>query len=61
MTSTMKTEAHRIVDQLPNDATWDDLMDQIYVRIMVDPGIEESRRGEFVSTEEVRREFGLHP
>jgi hypothetical protein len=28
----IKEEAHRIVDQLPENSTWDDLMHEIYVR-----------------------------
>ncbi|MFT5496649.1 MAG: hypothetical protein ACI9TH_002049 [Kiritimatiellia bacterium] len=27
-----KDEAHKLIDQLPATATWDDLMHQIYVR-----------------------------
>ena len=27
-----KDEAHKLIDQLPADATWEDLMEQIYVR-----------------------------
>ena len=28
----LKQEAHRLIEQLPEDATWDDLMYQLYVR-----------------------------
>ena len=28
----LKQEAHRLVDRLPPDASWDDLMYEVYVR-----------------------------
>ena len=30
--TSVKFEARRLVEQLPDDATWDDLMYEIYVR-----------------------------
>ena len=29
----IKDEAHRLVDQLPKDSTWDDLMHEIYIML----------------------------
>ena len=36
-----KEDAHKLVDQLPPNATWDDLMHEIYVRETIDKGIED--------------------
>jgi predicted transcriptional regulator len=58
-TSTVKEEARRMVEQLPGDATWDDLLYEIYVRQSVEAGLEDCRQGRTVSTEEVRRRLGL--
>jgi hypothetical protein len=33
-----KREAHQIVDRLPERATWDDLMHEIYVREVIKKG-----------------------
>ena len=33
-----KETAHRLVDELPNTATWDDLMRSIYVRQTIESG-----------------------
>jgi hypothetical protein len=33
-----KDEAHKIVDRMPFNATWDDLMREIYVRDAVERG-----------------------
>jgi len=38
----IKEEAHRLVGQLSEDATWDDLMYQIYVRQNIEAGLADS-------------------
>jgi hypothetical protein len=55
----LKEEARRLVEKLPADATWDDLMYQIYVRQAIDAGLEDSEGGRTVDVKEVRRRFGL--
>jgi hypothetical protein len=57
--SCVKAEARQIVDRLPDDATWDDLMYEIYVRQAVDAGLKDSRDGRTISVEEVRQQLGL--
>jgi hypothetical protein len=60
-TSTIKSEARRLIDQLPEDATWEDLMDEIYVRQAIEAGLEDSRNGRTLPVAEVRKQFGLAP
>ena len=55
----IKTEAQRLVDQLPADATWDDLMYKIYVRQAVEAGLEDSEAGRTTDVKDVRAQFGL--
>ena len=55
----VKDEARRLVERLPDDATWDDLMHEIYVRQAIDAGLEDSRAGRLTSVAEVRTRFGL--
>jgi hypothetical protein len=57
--TTIKTEARRIVDQLPDDASWEDLVYQIYVRQSIEAGLRDSAAGRVESVAEVRRSFGL--
>ena len=57
--ASIKTEAQRLVDQLPVDATWDDLMYEIYVRQAVEAGLEDSDAGRTIDVKEVRAQFGL--
>ena len=59
MTNNIKEEAHRLVENLPEEATWDDLMYQIYVRQAIEAGIEDIEAGRTVGTKEVRVMFGL--
>lgn len=59
MSTQLKEEAVRIVESLPDDATWDDLMYAIYVRQAIEEGMAESDAGLGVTSEEVRRKFGL--
>jgi predicted transcriptional regulator len=57
--ATVRDEARRLVDQLPDDATWEDVLYQIYVRQSVEAGLEDVRAGRLISTAEVRRRLGL--
>jgi hypothetical protein len=61
MTSTIKEEARRMIDRLPDDATWEDLQYEIYFRQEVERGLKDSKEGRTISTEELRRELGMDP
>lgn len=54
-----KDEAHRIVDLMPPDATWDDLMREIYIREVIERGLADSRSGRTTEVKEVRAKYGL--
>ena len=58
-TATVKDEARRLVERLPDDATWEDLQYQIYFRQAVEAGLKDSAEGRVVSLDEARRRFGL--
>ena len=55
----VKEEARRLVENLPEDVTWDDLMYQIYVRQTIEAGLADSDAGRVTEVEKVRKEFGL--
>ena len=57
--TSIKVEARRIVDALPSNATWEDLMYQIYVHQSIEAGLEDSKAGRTVDVNEVRARFGL--
>jgi hypothetical protein len=55
----IKQEAHRLLENLPEKATWEDLMYRIYIREAIDAGIKDSDEGRTVDVKEVRKRFGL--
>ena len=55
----VKEEARRLIELLPDDATWDDLMHEIYVRQAIEAGLEDSREGRVTSVEDARARLGL--
>ena len=57
--SSVKAEALRLVERLPDDATWEDLQYEIYVRQAIAAGLKDSREGRTVPLAEARRRFGL--
>jgi predicted transcriptional regulator len=57
----MKEEAIRLVEQLPEEFSWDDLMHEIYVRKAIEAGMADSEAGRTVPVEELRARFGLEP
>lgn len=59
-TTLQKEEAHKIIDKLPHDATWDDLIREIYVRQTIEQGLEDSNSGRTKDVQEVRAKYGLH-
>lgn len=58
-TNDIRGAAHRLVDELPVDATWDDVMERIYVRQAIEAGRRDVAQGHVVDVSEVRRRFGL--
>ncbi len=59
LSSPIKDEARRLVEQLPEDASWEDLIYRIYVRQAIEAGLADAREGRTVSVADVRRQFGL--
>ena len=55
----IKEAAFRLVDQLPDDATWDDLMRKAYEQQAIEVGLADSEAGRVTEVEAVRRRYGL--
>ncbi len=56
-----KDEAHKLVDRMPPNATWDDLIHEIYVREAIERGLADSEAGRTIAVAEVRAKYGLPP
>jgi predicted transcriptional regulator len=55
----IKEKAENLLKNLPEDATWDDLMYRIYVRQAIEDGLEDSEAGRTLDVKKVRSRFGL--
>ena len=57
----VKEPARELIDRLPDEATWDDFMYQIYVRQNVIKGLKDGQDERVMEEKEVRQRFGLDP
>jgi predicted transcriptional regulator len=55
----VKQEVRRIAEELPEDATWDDVMERVYVIQAIEAGLKASAEGRHRPVAEVRKSFGL--
>lgn len=55
--SAVKEEARKLIDSIPETASWDDIMYEFYVRKKIDIGLEAADAGKVVLQEEVERRF----
>jgi len=55
MASTPKQSAKELLELLPDEATWDDIMYGLYVREKIEEGLADMEAGRSVSLEEAKR------
>jgi predicted transcriptional regulator len=55
--NTVKQEARKVIDSLPDEATWDDLMYELYVRLKIEAGIRAADEGRVFPHEQVKQRF----
>jgi predicted transcriptional regulator len=55
----VKEQARKIIDELPDSATWEDVIYRLYVREAIEAGIADADAGRVVEVSEVRAEYGL--
>ena len=54
-----KKQAHTLIDKMPENATWDDLIHEIYVREVIERGLDDSKAGRTKNVNDVRAEYDL--
>ncbi|MCI0354631.1 MAG: hypothetical protein L0099_06275 [Acidobacteria bacterium] len=54
---TIKEQVHQLAEKLPETATWDDVLYEVYVRQKIARGLADLDAGRVISDEEIRREF----
>ena len=55
----LKQQAHDLVDRLPETATWDDLMREIYEHQAIERGIADADAGRVKDTKDIRAKYSL--
>ena len=50
-----KNAARQIIDQLPEQATWDDIMYELYVKQKIEAGLKAADEGRTVSHQEAKK------
>jgi len=52
-----KEEAKKLIEKLPDQASWDDIMYEFYVRKKLEVALKAVEEGQVVSHEEVKKRF----
>ena len=59
MTVAIKQRAHELIEALPDDATWQDLLYALELRGNVEVGLADAKAGRVAEAAELRRDYGL--
>ena len=54
-----KEQARKLLDQLPDTASWDDVVYELAVRRSIERGLADADAGRLTDVKDVRREFCL--
>ena len=53
--SIAKMEAKRIIEKLPDEATWDDIMYEFYIKKKIETGLKAAGEGRVISHKDVKK------
>ena len=59
MGAAFKQEAHRLIDQLPESASWDELIYQAAMHRAIERGLAEADAGMLIPVEELLKEYNV--
>ena len=59
-TENVKTVAHQLIDQLPDDADWEKILYTLQIRKDIEAGLADVEVGRVVTTEQLRKDLGLN-
>ncbi|AER57640.1 hypothetical protein [Pseudoxanthomonas spadix] len=57
--TTLSQQVHQIAEQLPPEATWDEVRYQVELRASIERGLADVKAGRVVPVEELLAEFGM--
>lgn len=55
----LRKQVHQIADQLPPEATWDDVRYQVELRASIERGLADIKAGRVIAVEDLIKEFGI--
>ena len=55
----LKLRAHQLIDGMPDDCTWDEIVEAIHVCQSIERGVRDADAGRTVRIDQLRRRFGL--
>ena len=55
--SLVREEAKKLLDTLPDQASWDDIMYEMYVKKKIEEGLKAADEGKLISHEDVKKRF----
>jgi len=55
----VKEAAHQLIDQLPDEVSWDELAYQIEVRASIERGLADTEAGRLIPQEEIEKRFNV--
>jgi hypothetical protein len=59
VTPSIKQQARKLLDDLPDDVTWDQIVYELAVRRSIELGLADAEAGQITEVDEVRRQFRL--
>jgi predicted transcriptional regulator len=58
-TPPLKQQAHALIDNLPESATWDDVAYEAELRGSIEHGLADAEAGRVIAVEDLMKEFGV--
>jgi predicted transcriptional regulator len=55
----LKQQAHALIDNLPESATWEDVAYEAELRASIENGLGDAEAGRVVAVEDLMKEFGI--
>jgi predicted transcriptional regulator len=55
----VKEAAHELIDRMPDDTSWDEVVYRMAVRRSIEKGLAEAQAGQLIPQEEIEKEFGI--
>ncbi len=52
-------EAKKVIERLPKNSSWEQIMYKIYVKQKIEEGLKADKNGKLISHEDIKKRFGV--